>query len=857
MQSTSFSATAKGPGLKFIERGILRSPVVKAGCREVGHRTWGRGHTIEIVYRSGETDRLVLFRELPFILFQSTFSGDSSGRAILDHVHPASVTLSLQKEPASLRALGTAGLTKVTRDSNPGSYCFLAVADPETRAGVVAGWLTHERGSGLLFSDVKDGRVVIDARLDYGRLPVRPGEMVESETLLIGYFDDARLGLEAYADAIAERNCIKLPPQPTVYCTWYHARASNERDLLKGAEFAREHLSPFGFSVIQIDDGWQAGVKGDGPRRDFTTHRSDGPYPAGMTQTAEKIKQLGLTPGIWFMPFAGTWDDPFFADKQDLFATKDGKPFVVRWGGTCLDMTNPKTRQYVRSVARRIARDWGYKYFKLDGLWTGIATEICYINTGYKEDHLGQATLHDPTKTHVEAYRDGLKIVREAAGDDVFFLGCNVAQNMRTLGASFGLIDAMRIGPDNGRKWSSMCRGPFSGSNLYFLHGRVWYNDPDPIYVRDDVPLEHARALTSWVAATGQLNASSTDYGKLSPERLHLLQRSMPAHGLKPRPVDLFEQRIPRVWLLTDDRRAPRRDVVGLFNWDQKEPAHISYAAERIGLPQAEAYVGFDYWADEFVDLFSGRLESDLPLASCRILAVRPICPHPQVISTSRHVTQGIVDLVEEKWDGAARTLSGVSQIVANDPYELRIVAKGQGNPWRVAGVTVSPQDSEAGVNIERVRQDGWRVRVRLDAPESREVRWSMAFTSEALGRILGEVEPQAGVPVGEILRNEVQLSVVEHLPHSEEITNITISTGMNIRSGGTLTKDKFRRLIDSASPIPPEDRSIRAWHYAPWYSLTFETEDGVHRLSLFLGGRGFLQLPGGELVAIEFRHPD
>jgi len=856
-QSVSFSAIAKSAGLKFIERGTLRAPIVTGTYREVMHPTWGHGHAIEIAYRSGEMDRLVLFNELPFILFQSTFRGDGGARATLDRMHATNLTLGLQKEPALLRALGTAGLTKVTRDSNPGSYSFLAVGDPETRAGVVAGWLTHERGSGLLFSDIKDGKAVIDAHLDYGRLSVKPGEMVESETLLIGYFDDARLGLEAYADAIAEHDRIKLPPQPAVYCTWYHARASNERDLLKSAAFAREHLSPFGFSVIQIDDGWQAGVKGDGPRRDFTTHRSDGPYPGGMTQTAEKIKQLGLTPGIWFMPFAGTWDDPVFADKQDLFATKDGKPFVVRWGGTCLDMTNPKTQQYVRSVARRIARDWGYKYFKLDGLWTGMATEICYINTGYKDDHLGRATLHDPTKTHVEAYRNGLRVVREAAGDDVFFLGCNVAQNMRTLGASFGLVDAMRIGPDNGRKWSSMCRGPFSGSNLYFLHGRVWYNDPDPIYIRDDVPLEHARALTSWVAVTGQLNASSTDYGKLAPERLHLLQRSMPAHGLKPRPVDLFEQRVARVWLLTDDRRAPRRDVVGLFNWEEKEPTHISYAAERIGLPQAEAYVAFDYWADRFVKPFNKCLESDLPPASCRILAVRPVSPHPQVISTSRHITQGIVDLVEEKWDSATHTLSGVSRVVANDPYELRIVAMGPGSSGKAIGVAVSPQDSAAGVKIELLRQDVWRVRVRIDAPESREVRWSVAFASEALGRILGEVGPEAGVPVGEILRNEVELSFTEHLPRSEGITKITISRGMNVRSGGTLTKDKFRKLIDSASPISPENKTIRAWHYAPWYSLTFETQDGVHRLSLFLGGRGFLQFPGGDVVAMEFRHPE
>ena len=635
-QAMSFSAISKDSDLTFVERGALAGPGARARRLDVQHPTWGDGRAIQVDHDSGTSDRLMLFPGLPFIVFESMLANDSDADVTVTSIRPVSMVLGLKKPASALRALGTAGPTGAGRESNPGSYSFLAVADPESRAGFVAGWVTHDRGSGLLFSDIKDDKVIVDAQLDFGRLLLKPGKKVHSETLLIGYFADARLGLEAYADAVARHYQIKLPPQPTVYCTWYHAGASNERDLPASAQFARERLVPFGFSVIQIDDGWQAGVKGDGPRRDFARHRPNGPYKSGMRQTAENIDKLGLTPGIWFLPFAGTENDPCFADKQDLFATKDGKPFTVRWGGACLDMTNPKTQEYVRSVAHRIARDWGYRYFKLDGLWTGMATGMCYVNTGFKEDHLGETTLHNPEKTHVEAYRDGLKLVREAAGKDVFFLGCNVAQNMRTLGASFGLLDAMRIGPDNGRKWSQICRGPFSGSNLYFLHGRVWYNDPDPIYVTDSIPIEQARALVSWVALTGQLNASSEDYKALSPERIHLLQRSMPAHGLKPRPVDLFEEEIARVWLLTDDRREPRRDVVGLFNWDEKEQTHISCSAQRIGLPDAERYVGFDYWANEFIGPFAGPLESDLPPASCRILAIRPASAQPQVVGTSR-----------------------------------------------------------------------------------------------------------------------------------------------------------------------------------------------------------------------------
>ena len=82
-----------------------------------------------------------------------------------------------------------------------------------------------------------------------------------------------------------------------------------------------------------------------------------------------------------------------------------------------------------------------------------MATEILYPSLTYRPDKLGEAVLHDPSKTQIEAYRSGLRLVREAAGDDVFILGCNIAQNARTLGASFGLVDGMRIGHDIGASW--------------------------------------------------------------------------------------------------------------------------------------------------------------------------------------------------------------------------------------------------------------------------------------------------------------------------------------------------------------------------------------------------------------------
>ena len=184
---------------------------------------------------------------------------------------------------AAVRTLGTAGL--LDPKSNPGSYAFLAVVDPESRRGAVGGWLTHNRGSGVVFSPLDGDTCRIQAQMEFGRLRINPGQDAEGESFALGYFDDARLGLEAYADAIAKVYSIKLRPQHPGYCTWYmekHGRSCDEKSLVELAAYAAKNLKPFGFDFIQIDDGWQAGVSHNGPKKNFTQHDANGPYPGGM-----------------------------------------------------------------------------------------------------------------------------------------------------------------------------------------------------------------------------------------------------------------------------------------------------------------------------------------------------------------------------------------------------------------------------------------------------------------------------------------------------------------------------------------------------------------------------------------------
>jgi len=109
-----------------------------------------------------------------------------------------------------LRAFGTFGLKKIARGRVLGSYAHIAVVEPSSRRGTVLAWLTHDRGSGVLFLKWVGDKLFVEPRLDFGDLRLEPRQSLALETLLHGHFDDARLGLEAYADAVAAHYKIKL-----------------------------------------------------------------------------------------------------------------------------------------------------------------------------------------------------------------------------------------------------------------------------------------------------------------------------------------------------------------------------------------------------------------------------------------------------------------------------------------------------------------------------------------------------------------------------------------------------------------------------------------------------------------------
>ena len=721
-------------GNNVVDQFKLDAPIIKTNTKKIEHEKWGKGECLILELNNNWNCHLTVYAGNPFVQIQTIMVNPGDQNVTLNRLPLYRFKVNLGVNTSKLRFLGT-GHTQAF-NSAPGSYVYGAVADPESRQGIVAAWLTQDYGTGIVFPQNHNNEAFLQTQTEFGKCLIKPNQQRATDIMVLGFFEDTRLGLETFADQIARNYDIQLRSKKGVYCTWYHQNltksgASTEKFIKENSEFVAENLKDYGLGVMQIDDHWQSRLPKDSPHKD-KKFKITGPikvfaeanqnFPLGMAFTANSISSLGLIPGIWFMPFAGNYENPYF-DPEIFALNPDGTPFHdSRWSGTCIDSTSPKGEAFLRQRFKRIY-DWGYRYFKIDGLHTGMPSYNIYVNSGYNtKETFGEGILYDKNMTYVQAFRKGLNCLREEA-PEAFVLGCTTTQNMRSLGAAFGLVNAMRVGPDNdGARWGawdSLTVGAKYCSTVYFLNGRVWWNDPDPIYVRPENPLSKARWMASWVAVSGSMNTSSMQYKDLTADRLKLLKQSLPVHSLPTRPVDFIESDYPRIWLVKNERM----NLVGLFNFNENKDDVIDCNFKHLGLDPQKTYIGFDYWENEFVRPTKDTLNRTLAGGTCKVLCLKEEQNYPQIVSSSRNINQGLTDITEETWNHISQTLSGASEIVAHDTYELRILVPCSEKSWSVEQVKVS----HAGVKSEFV-QDGPGIRITFTSDTTQSIKYEIKF---------------------------------------------------------------------------------------------------------------------------------
>jgi alpha-galactosidase len=274
-----------------------------------------------------------------------------------------------------------------------------------------------------------------------------------------------------------------IRPAPTIWCSWYHyLDRVTEGDVLENLDAIEALELPV--DVVQLDDGYQAGIG------DWLT--VSGRFRS-LGDLVARIRDRGRRAGIWTAPFLVGRRSRLYAEHPDWLV--EGAYAGRNWDQElfALDITHPGAAEHLHRVFSTL-RGLGIDFFKVDFLYAAALE-------GRRQEDLPA----------VEAYRRGLRRIREAVGPAAYLLGCGAP-----ILPSVGLVDAMRVSPDTGPRYEppqgdlshpSVRSAMLSGVGRAWQHGRFWVNDPDCLLAGPGV--EHRVDWATHVGRYGGLRGSS------------------------------------------------------------------------------------------------------------------------------------------------------------------------------------------------------------------------------------------------------------------------------------------------------------------------------------------------------------
>ena len=538
---------------------------------------------------------------------------------------------------------------------------------------------------------------------------------------------------------------------------WAFFRNCSQKDcdeLL--AVWKEKRFADYGYRFIQLDDCFQnefgkgqgrkvwppaaaanSGYVARGPAT-WLDWRKDN-YPAGMSGYVAACKAAGYEPAIWI----GTYftDDELITSHPDWFIRgADGKPYAAPWSSCGVDATSVQALDVIVRPTFRGLREAGFTYVKIDQL-----RHYLYDNLHKNPEYCAARGV-----TPAEMFRKYLGAARQELGPDTFVLSC-----WGVLPESVGLADACRIGGDG--------YGPVTMQQYNSWNGIVWRNDPDhcdvypkfkpaqagnvtetaavtaapadtiirpalasiagcllllsdkPAVYRDDANLTGLRrAAPVLFSVPGQLY----DFDESKTRNLVTLQRTSIISGANPSPIDADQFGPVCPWWLNEfDRPFEHWNVLHRLNWSAKPAGRKEVSFADLGLDAGQTNLIYEFWSGQLLGSFRGRVEvPEIPAMGLQSFAIRRQLDRPQLVSTSRHLSQGGVDLLAVDWK--SNVLAGRSRVIVGGRYEVAIRVP--------AGFKL--KSAEADGQSAKVVAEGELVRLIWTPVVTGEVDWEFVF---------------------------------------------------------------------------------------------------------------------------------
>ena len=555
----------------------------------------------------------------------------------------------------------------------------------------------------------------------------------------------------------------------TGFCTWWAYKGGISQDTIDRivTVFREKNLVDFGYTYLQIDAGWATGTSPEG----YLNWNKK--FPGGPEYIVRTIKKAGMRPGIHTAIVFRRGDtivDGMAKEHPDWFLPKPDGSVLNRGTYTLNPFSKAALAGLIRPTYRGLKQQ-GWEYVKIDGQGDLMAW-------GYRQF---PEYLKKLGKTPGDALRRLTQAAGEELGDDIFVLGCwsvrpelvGIADGCRLGRDGFGPAEFQYFNSWNGVVWRNdpdhcdiqplwvksrslpwymecvdkkpadpkpdAVVGPDIADTIVrpcavsVASGMLMLSDKMEVY-EDDKNLEGIkRAAPVLFSVPGQLY----DYNRLESDRV----RHNTRNNLQRLPEPRLHLRHPHLnhapqygkqpiwWMLEIDRPFEHWSVLARFNWRklalhwnrEDRPAEVVRFSD-LGLSDQREYLVYEFWSRQFLGQCQGAFTAPAqkPDNGLQVFAIREARPHPWVLSTTRHISQGGVSLLAEAWDGKRGTLAGRSAVVGGDPYVLGVYVP--------AGYRLESADV-GGENVE-TRIEEPMASIRIVPSATKAVDWRIQFAN-------------------------------------------------------------------------------------------------------------------------------
>lgn len=198
------------------------------------------------------------------------------------------------------------------------------------------------------------------------RFMIPPGECIEAPECVMTYTRGGFSGITGNMHSFVREHIVrgvwKDKPRPILLNSWEAMYFKIDQGSLISLAKAAARV---GIELFVVDDGWFLGRNDDSHALgDWIPDPKK--LPGGLESLGRKVRELGLSFGIWVEPEMVNAQSELYRAHPDWAMTVPGKPHSEGRNQMLLDLANPDVQDYLIDVLSGLFADAGISYVKWD-----------------------------------------------------------------------------------------------------------------------------------------------------------------------------------------------------------------------------------------------------------------------------------------------------------------------------------------------------------------------------------------------------------------------------------------------------------------------------------------------------------